>query len=324
VQGASGKPTEGPSTVARDVSAPRTAGPPEALTHAWSAHRQWSLVASHARRSLDRWRTTYLTLLLVGSVLTALATRDDLGAGAVRTTLASGAAVALALATFVQARFLTAPFTRERSRTRAAAEGLKGLVYQYLAGVAPYDAADRAAVLEEKVADLEEQVEDLAHLVVEVEPDDRPLPSVAGIADYRRDRAEGQRLWHVQSARRHLQRARGWRAAELLSAAAATVLAAVGGVTHPQDIAVWVSVATTFAAAFAAQSAAAQHDRVAESCARTAHDLGTLLRRFDPTAATPDTAAGFVSDVEGVLAAQNRTWLSLFQSAQAFGQPGPP
>jgi hypothetical protein len=323
VQGTSGNAGEGPARE-DDVATRRTAGPPEALLHAWSAHRQWSLVASHARRALDRWRTTYLTLLLTGSVLTALATRGDSRSGPVVTTLGSAAAAALALATFVQARFLAAAATRERSRSRAAAEGLKGLVYQYLAGVAPYDAADRAAVLDGKVAELEDQVEDLAHLVVDVEPDDRPLPAVTGIADYRRDRAEGQRNWHVEAARTHLRRAKAWRAAELVSAAAATVLAAVGGVAHPQEIAVWVSVATTFAAAFAAQAAAAQHDRVAESCARTAHDLGTLLRRFDPATASSVAAAGFVIDVEGVLAAQNRTWLSLFQSTQAVGHPGSP
>ncbi|NUR06826.1 MAG: DUF4231 domain-containing protein [Nocardioidaceae bacterium] len=281
-------------------------------------------MASHARRSLERWRTTYLGLLLVGSVLAALAAHPGGLAGPAVGPLASTAAVALALATFVQARFLAAPATRERSRSRAAAEGLKGLVYQYLAGVAPYDAPDRAAVLDAKVGELETQVEDLAHLVVGVDPDDRDLPAVTGVADYRRERAEGQRAWHVQAAREHLQRAKAWRTAEILSAAAATVVAALGGVNKSHDLSVWVTVATTFAAAFAAQAAAGQHDRVADSCARTAHDLGTLLRRFDPTTATSATSAGFVADVEGVLAAQNRTWLSLFQSSRGLEQPGSP
>ena len=77
-----------------------------------------------------------------------------------------------------------------------------------------------------------------------------------------------------------------------------------------KGLAIWIGVATTVGAAFAAHLSATQRDRIAAGYAATVDRLDLLIERLP---ADPDTAtrAQFVADVESTLAAQNETWLGL-------------
>jgi hypothetical protein len=278
----------------------------------WRAQRQWSALALDARDSLRRWRTVNLGLILVGAVAGALAAQDDWFAEAATLALGAFSAAALAVAGVVQARLLSAERVRRRLSTRAAAEALRGAVFRYLSAVPSLSAPDRAAELAAASAEVSRLAGAHAGLVVGVPPDDRPVPGVDGIVDYVRERARGQRDWHERRTVEHRNRARQWRAAELAATAGAACLAAVGGALHGPDLSAWVAVATTAAAAFGAHLATEQHDRIAESYARTVQSLDALLADFDPVRETPEEAARFVANVESVLADQNDSWVSIF------------
>lgn len=278
---------------------------------AWRRHRRWSRVADETRHSLDRWRTWNLALIVVGAVFGALAAQSGRFSAGVTTTFGALGAAALALAGVVQSRVLGADRVRTWVEARAASESLKSAVYQYLARVAPFAGADRDAELAARVAAVQERARSLLRLAMAVDPDDRPVPTVAGIADYVSDRAQDQASWHASRVRRHERLARRWRGAELAATAAAAVLAAVGGVLHGPDLSAWVAVATTVGAAVAAHLASAQHDRIAASYAATADELERLLASFDAGSASDQAAAEFVADTERVLAGQNQGWASL-------------
>jgi Flp pilus assembly protein TadB len=221
---------------------------------------------------------------------------------------------ALAAAGTIQARLLTADRIRARVGTRAASEALKGIVYQYLARVEPFSGSDRNANPADKVSEVERLAADHASLVAGAAPGARAVPHVNGVADYLRKRAEDQRNWHEQRTAKHKAQARHWRTAELIATGAAAVLAAVGGVWHGPNLSAWVAVATTAGAAFAAHLASQQHDRVADSYARTVLSLNDAIRRFAAESATKEEAAEFVANVEQVLAAHNDAWVGLFSA----------
>jgi len=277
---------------------------------AWRRHRRWSRVADGTRRSLDRWRTWNLALIVVGAVFGALAAQAGRFSAGVTTTFGALGAAALALAGIVQSRMLGADRLRTWVEARAASESLKSAVYQYLARVAPFAGADRDAELAARVAAVQQRARSLLRLAMAVDPDDRPVPTVAGIADYVSDRAQDQASWHASRVRKHERLARRWRGAELTATAAAAVLSAVGGALHG-DLSAWVAVATTVGAAVAAHLASAQHDRIAASYAATADELERLLASFDAGSASDEAAAEFVADTERVLAGQNQGWASL-------------
>ncbi len=276
----------------------------------WQIHRQWAVVARAQGRSLRRWRLVNLGLILTGSILGALAANQDWLSRSAALVVGATSAAVLAVAGIVQSRLLTADRTADRVAARAAAEAYKGIVYRYLA--ADPTEPRRAEELSRGVAQIEKLTADRSVLVVGVQPDGQGLPDVGGIADYARDRTDGQRRWHADGTVRHRRLAQRWRAAELVATVVAAVLAAVGGALHGPNLSAWVAVATTAAAAFAAYLASQQHDRISQGYARTALSLQSLLRDFDPATAAPDEAVRFVASTETVLADQNDAWTSLY------------
>jgi hypothetical protein len=282
------------------------------VDEAWRVHRQWSIVATRAGDQLNRWRRINLSLLVAGSVLGALAAQDNWLARSVTVAVGAASAGVLAIAGLVQARLLTADKVRARAGTRAASEAIKGLVYQYLAAVAPFAGPERDSELGLKVTEAQQMAMGFAALVVGTAPDDTAPPQVGGVVDYVRMRAQDQRNWHASRTMEHKRLALRWRVAELLATAAAAILAAVGGTVHGPDLSAWVAVATTVGTAFAAHRASQQHDRIADSYARTVLDLDAALQSFAPDVSTDTQAAEFVMTVERILAAQNDAWVSLF------------
>jgi len=278
----------------------------------WRQHRRWSIVTSRADRFLRRWRSVNFGLIVAGSALGALAAQDTWFSTTVTVALGIVGASALAVAAVLQSRVLSTEKLRERVAARATSETMKGLVFQYLAGVEPFAGADRDLALNAKVKEVRDRATARKSLTMGVEPDDKPLPSIIGIADYVRGRAEDQRNWHDRRSGDHRTLAGRWRAAEVIATAAAAVLAAAGGVLHGPDLSAWVAVATTVAAAIAAHLAVQQHERIADAYGQTVIDLDALLGDLDPAIADPARAAAFVADVERVLAAQNGAWVSLF------------
>jgi hypothetical protein len=259
--------------------------------------------------SLAAWRRRNLALVAVGAVCGALATQQQGLPQTVTTVLGLLGAVVLALAALVQGTRLNAQRVRDRITARAASETTKSAVYQYLAGVPPYDGPNRDEALDSALADITQKADGLAGEVILATPTPRPLPSISGVADYVTQRAREQRSFHADRIAHHQRLERRWRDAETAATVVAAVLSAIGGALSSSGLSAWVGVATTVAAALAAHLASVQHGRIAASYGITVDDLDRLLDRFDAAAASAANTAEFVTRVEAILAKQNDSWV---------------
>ncbi len=287
-----------------------------ALTAAWRAQGCWSQVANAAGASIDRWRWRNLALLGVGALMGALAAQDHWIAATIRSVLAIIGAAVLALAGVLQRAFLGPDQVKRHTATRAASEALKAEIYRYLTGVPPYDGDAADTVLARAVDRVDDDAAEFLAVKSSVTVEDRPMPAVAGIEDYVRDRAVAQRDWHKERIKSLVSRARRLRSAELAATAAAAVLAAVTSLVGFAELAevarlgAWVGLATTASSAVAAHLAAGRYDRLAMSYAHAATQLDRLIVSRELPAPTV-TDASFVDAVESVLAAQNGSWIML-------------
>jgi hypothetical protein len=158
----------------------------------------------------------------------------------------------------------------------------------------------------------------------DVTPDDRPLPTLNSVQEYVTVRAKGQARWHQDKCAEHARQARTLRFWQLVATLVGVVLAAVTGFVPSWRLATWTAAATTVAAAFGAQLAGTQHQRIAAAYAATADQLETLIAGFDPGTARPEQQAQFVADVERILAAQNEGWTDLFSPKPEVEKPESP
>ena len=300
--------TSDPNATTPDVSG---AGTDRGLELVWRRHRQWSLAADAARARLDQRRLWNLLLLVLGALAGAFAAQTWLASGAV-TAFAIVAAIALALAGWLQANELNGDHTLRWTQARAASEALKAEVYRYLIRVAPYSGTDRSQVLRAKLDVVQDRVP--PELLVDqqtVPVDDRRLPKVRTFGDYLAVRAQNQMEWHRTKIGDHQGRARVFRSCQLAATLLGVVLSAVSGFLPGWRLTTWTAAATTVAAAFGAHLAAAQHQRIAASYAGTVDQLERLIAGIDVGIAAPDEQAQFVADVERVLAVQNQGWTDL-------------
>jgi SMODS and SLOG-associating 2TM effector domain 1/Protein of unknown function (DUF4231) len=286
----------------------------QVLNAVWRGHREWSIAADAAQKSLSRWRLASLALLVVGAVVAAIAAQTGL-ISAAAAALAAVSAAFLAASGFVQGSMISSENTSRWTGARAASEALKAETYRYLAGVKPYAGADRAEHLEAQFETVQTRSTDLLVGQQLATADDRPLPRVRTFEDYRTERAEEQAKWHRGRIARHMRTARRLHFWQLGATAAGAVLAAVAAALPGAHLAAWPAAATTVAAAFATHIVATQHQRVAASYAATADQLQRLVDGVDPKTASADQQAQFVADVERVLAVQNDGWTDLLGTA---------
>ena len=291
----------------------------------WRRQRQWSLAANAARARLDRLRLWNLLLLVLGALAGTMAAQTWRASGVV-TGFAIAAAVALALAGFIQANALNKDQTARWTQARAASEALKAEVYRYLIGVSPYAGADRAQALQAQLDVVQDRVPQ--SLLVDQQTtaaDDRPIPSMRTFDQYVTLRAQDQANWHRTKSAEHAHQARTLRIWQLIATGLGVILSAIAGFVPSWHLSTWTAAATTIAAAVGAHLAATQHQRIAATYAATADQLERLIAGIDPATATPEQQAQFVADVERVLAAQNEGWTDLLSpKPTASGKTEPP
>jgi SMODS and SLOG-associating 2TM effector domain 1/Protein of unknown function (DUF4231) len=287
----------------------------------WRRHRQWSHAANAARARLDRWRLWTLLLLVLGALAGAMAAQTWLASRAA-TGFAIVAAVALALAGFIQIRALNPAQTARWTRARAASEALKAEVYRYLIGVSPYAGVDRSQAL---LAQLDlVQARAQAQLVDQQtgSADDRRAPSVRTFPEYVTERAQEQANWHRRKSDEHRRQSRTLRVWQLVATGIGVILSAVAGFLPSWRLSTWTAAATTIAAALGAHLAATQHQRIAATYAGTADQLERLIADIDPDTTSPEQQAQFVADVERILVAQQEGWLDLITTAPTAAGEG--
>jgi hypothetical protein len=280
---------------------------------------RWSRTADALKRRLDRARLAVLVLSASGTVAATLTATVLRPPGTVPRSVAAIAAVALALAAILTTQYLDPAATRRWARTRAVSEGIKVLLFKFRTGAAPFTGTDAATRLQSEVADLEDAATDLmGHLpVVELTTAPDP-PSPLGPEDYIRVRVEHQiNDYYRPKAIHYMVLARRLRIVEVAFLASAAAVTALNGfvVNAPDDatrLAPWAAALTSLGGALAAHHATRRYEVLVDSYTATANRLQRRVERWraDRSPSDEDKWSKFVDDCEGVIAAENQSWVA--------------
>jgi hypothetical protein len=291
-------------------------GEPAVVSHAWRLQRVWSQVAGRLKERIDRARSVGLVLGVLGAVLGVSAAQVD-GGGVVGRGLAVGAGVAIGLVPLVR-RGASQEAVRAWTRARSVSEGLKSEVYAYLAGGSAYLDDERDRTLGLRTRHIISSVDDLAGATAGVQPDDRALPAVDGIASYLVERVDGQSGGYYRPKAMLYARRLVWlRRIEAMLGAAGVVLAVMAGTGGVQAAGAWVAVVSTLAATVAAHAGAARYDHQIVEFQRTATQLEHLCASWEIEGWTP---AELIDACEETISIENQAWMA--RLTETDDQPG--
>ena len=273
------------------------------LNYAWQRQRMWSIAASQLKADLRRWRRVTLGLNVAAAVLATLGVLTGLSStgGKVLTFLA---ALAIGVTTLTRPRH-SPNIVRDWTRLRSVSEGIKSEVYLRLMQVPPYQRADADAELRKTVTKIEEDADTLELRLNGIQVEPRTLPELADLDAYVAERIDDQiNSYYLKRAGELDMTLRRVRIALSGLALAGIVLAAAGGTWEVEEIAMWVPVISTAAAALTAYAAAERYDFLRVEYARTA---GGLRRLRDDRADMP--APDFVKRAEELISVENQAWM---------------
>lgn len=281
------------------------------LMSAWDAQSTWTQTANRLRRALSGARAAVLFLTIASAALVTAGgqvTGFSSVTGKVFAGVAAGcASVAVALQTFISPSRV-----EDWMRARAVSEALKGEVYTYLAGTAPYRNADRASVFDQRVTDIVKQADDLAERAIGIEPVPRDLPAVSDVDTYIQIRMLDQiRKYYKPKSAEMKRRATILRTVEIALIGVAAVLSGITAVSGLSSWAAWLPVVTTASGAVAAEAAVRRYSGLAVEYGRAYGQLERLLRNRG--ADKPESAEGddeFVRSAERVISLQNEAWMA--------------
>lgn len=306
----------------------------KALAETWRKYRGWAARARTIRAGLDRWRLLVLRLTVAGAALATLASQLPVwfgstdGVGVVARMLSALSAAAMALAAYSGRSILDPATEQQWLRTRALGESCKSECYRFAAGVPPYESADAAPKLLNKLQQLLASGADVPNVEVDEADAAKGLPSyplsVRDYIDQRiRDQIDGFYRPHATENERKAALYARW--GQGVSAGAA-MLGAVGAVWGGGYVEAWVAVAGAIATAIGSYALGQRFQRLAATYRITADRLAVRLALWDVTTMEkPDPSAdrALVLDSEGIMAAENEAWLAEFMKSPIVpAQPG--
>lgn len=274
----------------------------------------WSQTANRLKRRVDGFRRIVFTLSLAGAVLAALATQLSTDIGLWHRYLATGAAIALAVAAFLSQRFLNKDGLEQTMRARAASEALKREAFLYATASGAYATAVRDTRLAEEQRKIEDNLKDLVREEQEAAgPGTCPRQSL-NREEYVSRRILGQITWYRARAKSISAIADKLHTAEWVLALIAAIIAAAAGFAgriQGFDLAAITAVLTTLGATIVAHLAATRYDELVVNYRSTAIRLEQLLQKTPANQPVGDLAAA----TEAILAAENNSWVSSYSKA---------
>ncbi|MEV6660164.1 DUF4231 domain-containing protein [Nocardia fluminea] len=281
------------------------------LNTLWQRRTRWSSTATRMKRRLDRVRLTVLFLGSWGAIATASTTTVLRSAGTPARIVALSGAVALAVATFLTAQYLTAESTRRWTRARAVSEGIKHRILTFRA----IGDAQQAERLQADIDGIEQSAEDLLPVLAPGD-DAAEAPRSMRPDEYVRDRVGAQiDGYYLPAARRYSARATWLRRAAIGLGLAATIVAAINtgaGAETSGRIAPWVAVMTTLSGSLLAYLAGKRYDFLVMTYLATADRLRRRLDRWRTAGSPTDRVrwAEFVADCENTISLENASWMA--------------
>ncbi|MFE3318086.1 DUF4231 domain-containing protein [Nocardia sp. NPDC059195] len=281
------------------------------LNTLWQRRTRWSTTATQMKRQLDRTRLAVLLLGSWGAIATASTTTILRSAGTPTRIVALSGAVALAVATFLTAQYLTAESTRRWIRARAVSEGVK---HRILTFRATGDAEQSGQLL----ADIDGIERTAADLLPMLAPSAEAVEAPRSMhpEEYVHDRVRAQiDDYYLPAARCYSTRATRLRRAAVGLGLAATIVAAINtgvGVEAAGRIAPWVAVMTTLSGSLLAYLAGKRYDFLVMTYLATADRLRRRLDRWRTDGSPTDRVrwAAFVADCENTISLENASWMA--------------
>lgn len=286
-----------------------------ALEYVWAQYKVWDETADKHRKALSSWRFRVLLLGIAGAVLGTLSAPNAVpwlagwdGSGKLHAALGLAGGILLGLAAFFSREVLSPERESRWVRSRAAAEAFKREGYMLAAKAPPYDGPITGASLERGKGILA-SVGDMQEEPVAEEKRTEGMPGCpVSVDEYLASRLEEQMKYYRRRAGEHTVVVGRIRNLTVLLGAVAVVLGVLGGAAT-----VWLAVITTVTASLAAYLYANRLQYLAVSYLATARNLEALRAGWRTSGKTEaDTAERnqFILDCEGILSAENNSWLT--------------
>jgi SMODS and SLOG-associating 2TM effector domain 1/SMODS and SLOG-associating 2TM effector domain 3 len=293
-----------------------------ALSGPATAYRLWSNTARYHKGAIDRLTKWSLYLAIGGAVFATAGEQISLikitDKQIVSQDLVNVCAkalgvlgtVAVTLAAYLSQRAQADNRVGIWTRSRAAAESLKSLIFLYRAGVQPFDGPDRAAQIGQRV---EKAIQEM-HDVEPRQPDSAKALALDDLTveTYISERAYEQVIFYEKRAGEHQVKADRCRAATsvLMGVGALLALASAG-----TTLSVWAPVVATITASIAAYLKNQQYQILTATYTATALRLRLLLDEWKTSGKTDADKAErttFILRCEETMSAENGSWSALW------------
>jgi hypothetical protein len=279
----------------------------------WHAYRTWAVTARFLKKDLNHWTRYTLWLAIIGAVLAAGGQEFGvLKAFGTWPMLAKGAAVlasfAVALSAYFGKEALTVNKTADWIKARSAAESLKSATFLYRAGAPPFDTADRAKILFERVSAIEQRVASIQARSAAQEstaPDLSPLT----VDDYILKRVDDQIGYYDRLAGEYQRTNDRLRNATFWLGAASVGLALISSFGVVPAL---VGLIATLTASLSAHAQNQQYQASIvnyQSASRRLIALKGEWAASHKTEANTDDRNAFIRSCEDVLAIENGAWV---------------
>lgn len=286
-----------------------------ALEYVWAQYKVWDETAEKHRRTLSSWRLRVLLMGIGGAVLGTLSAPNAFpwpaawdNSGRLRAALGLAGGILLGLAAFFSREILSPERESSWVRSRAAAEAFKREGYLLAAKAPPYDGPITSASLG-RAKEILASMGDMQEEPVAEEKRLEQIPRCPmTVEEYTTSRLEDQMKYFRRRAGQHAIVVGRVRNLTILLGAVAVVLGVQGGAAG-----VWLAVITTVTASLAAYLYANRLQYLAVSYLATARNLEAVRAGWRTSGKAEADAAErnqFILDCEGILSAENKSWIS--------------
>lgn len=285
------------------------------LADLWTTQSQWSRAADAHKAAQRSWNGPLIVVGFVGVVFSTISpyaiaemTSSSDNDSILQFVLTIIGPLLVTLAAILTREVLGPKEEQKWIHAREVAEGLKAEGYIYAADAPPYaDPTTAPTLLATKIDEL---VGDLVEPLPPPKKEDRTKPhDPISVDDYIAQRADGQRTFHEDDARKFADSLATWRWAAIVLMTVSGALGVIAGVAKAASLNVWIAVVSTALATVVAYVHVSRLEFMAATYAATARRLQGHVRAWKAKVApSPAERDRFILDCEAVLAAQNRAW----------------
>jgi hypothetical protein len=292
-----------------------------ALAELWREQSRWSQAADARKKARGRLHSPLLWVALAGVLISTFTphivgllpswqTSGGLNLWKVIVTILGSGMIATAA---VITRELLGPKgERDWIKARAISEALKAEGYIFAASGPPY--LDRKTAPKQLV----DKIKEITAKGVELLPVPEPASDIGArhphaaleIDDYMKRRLDGQMAWYLRRAKEAHASLRFWRRVAVGLAVATALIGVIAGALGTDSLNPLVAVVSTATATVATFVFANRYEFLAATYFATSEQLRILKRTWE---FSDDHGEGgharFILDCEGMLAAQNQSWV---------------